>query len=161
MYVGAPVARHMAMARSTAIDSDATGRLSAKCSIAVCARAVRTAVQHSMVARSSQWINVMPPACPVARMMWAKSRAPASNDGKHMKIFTLDWPAATAGVTSARICAVGVRMTAWKNTSAIACCATSTDSARTRSAIVSHGRTYDMLPTVVIPPASAASEPLV
>ena len=131
----------MAIARSTAIASEATGRLSAKCAVAVWARDDSTAVQHSMVARSSQWMSVRPPASPVACMTRVKSCAQASNDGRHMKNFMLDWPAATAGGTSATISGVGVSTTAWKKTSAIACRATSADSARTRSAIVSQGRT--------------------
>ena len=87
----------MAIARSTAMTSEATGRLSAKCAVAVWARAESMAVQHSMVARSSQWMSTIPPASPVAFINRLNSGAQASNDGTHMKIFMLDWPAATAG----------------------------------------------------------------
>jgi len=78
-----------------------------------------------------------------------------------MKILMLGWPAATARGISARISGPGVTITSWKKTSAIAFSVTSADSMRVLSAIVSQGRTKTMLPTVVIPPASAASEPLV
>ena len=94
-----------------------------------------------MVLRSSQWMSTIPPASPVAFINRLNSGAQASNEGMHMKIFMLDWPASTAGRTSATSSGPGVSTTAWKKTSAIACRATSADSARTRSAIVSQGRT--------------------
>ena len=86
-------------------------------------------------------MSTIPPASPVAFISRLNSAAQASNEGRHMKIFMLDWPAATAGRTSATSSGLGVSTTAWKKTSAIACRATSADSARTRSAIVSQGRT--------------------
>ena len=85
----------------------------------------------------------------------------ASNVGMHMKIFMLGWPPRTAPPTSSTMAGLGETMMVWKNTSAIACRATTACSARTRSAMLSHGSTYDMLPTLVIPPASAACDPLV
>ena len=139
----------------------ATGRLSAKCAIVVRACAERSAVQQAMVDESSQWTSVSPPAAPAVCMTRVKASRQGSNEGKHMKIFRLDCPAATAGATSAQRSGVGSRTTAWKKTSAMACSATSADSLRIRSAIVSPGMTYVMFPTVVMPPASAAWEPLV
>ena len=117
-------------------------------------------VQHSMVGRSSQCTSVMPPASPVAFITRVNAGTLASNVGTVMNIFMLDWPPATARPTSARMSALGCTITVWKNTSAIACSATSAVSRRTRSAMLSHGNTKAMLPSVVTPPASAAREPV-
>ena len=102
---------------------------------------VSMVVQHSMVARSSQWTSVIPPASPaafIARVNWGTF---ASNVGMHMKIFMLDWPAAHGAADLAGDRGSGDTITVWKNTSAIACRATSASSARTRSAMLSQGST--------------------
>ena len=86
-------------------------------------------VQHSIVGRSSQWIRVMPPASAAARITPVNCGTKDSKVGRLMKIFMLDWPAATIGATSATVSAVGEMITVWKKTSAMACSRTRAASA--------------------------------
>ena len=108
MYVGARVARHIASARSVAIVSASTGRLSAKWDRSPRAASVSIVVQHSIVARSSQWSSVMPPASPAAFITRANSGTLASKVCRHMNIFMLGCPPRTARGTSSTTAGVGV-----------------------------------------------------
>jgi hypothetical protein len=54
------------------------------------------AVQHSIVARSSQWMRVMPPAS--ARLMTRVNSLVKSNDGRHEDLHAC-CPAATASAS--------------------------------------------------------------